>query len=198
MQDEENVPSSHEKAPKRYQQTEQGRVLVPVSEAIAEVLDEDQLLCSMMGDIQYICNPAPDADSDRQQQEDARLTTNPIRDFVNVGPPEAHTEHRSFLLNTGCHAGTTTNSTLRIQYGHIAGAVERFKSRQQLQSEAYEYVQLARSDNADQPPQRKLYERYKLITGLKADDPLPIDESKVPICKIVEEVAGKIRLYSGQ
>lgn len=198
LQVEEDVSSFREKAPKRYQQTDQGQVLLPVSEAVAEVLAEDGLLCSTMGHTQFVCNPAPDADSDRQKQDDGRLTTLPIKEFVHQGPPEAHTQHRSFLLKTGCHAGTTTNSMLRIQFGHIPGAVERFKSRQQLQSDAFEYVQLKRSDNPDQQQLRKLYEQYKLITGLTADDPLPETVSQVPVCKIVAEVAGKIRLYSGQ
>lgn len=198
VQVEEDVSSSCEKAPKRYQQTEQGKVLVLVSEAVAEVLDEDGLLCSTMGHIEFVCNPAPDADSDGQKQDDNQLTTLPIKDFVHQGPPEAHTQHRSFLLKTGCHAGTTTNSILRIQFGHIPGAIERFKSQQQLQSDAFEYVQLKRSDNPDQQQLRKLYEQYKLITGLTADDPLPKMVGQVPLCKIVTEAAGKIRLYSGQ
>ena len=195
-----DVSFSREKAPKRYQQTEQGKVLVPVSEAVAEVLQEEELLCSTTGHIQFVCNPAPDANKDQQKQEDDRLTTFVIRDFVHEGPPEAHIQHRSFLLKTGCHAGTTTNSTLRIQFGHIPGAIERFKSKQQLQSAAFEYLQLKRSSNPDQQQLRKLYEQYKLITGLTAcaDDPLPETVSQVPICKIVAEVAGKIRLYSGQ
>ena len=198
MQIEENVSSSHEKAPKRYQQTKHGEVLVPVSEAVAEVLDEDGLLCSTMGHVQFVCNPAPDADSDQQKQQDNQLTTLPIRNFVYDGPPEAHTQHRSFLLKTGCHAGTTTNSILRIQFGHIPGAIERFKSRQQLQSDAFEYAELKNSDNPDQQQLRKLYEQYKLITGLTAEDPLPHTAGQVSICKTVAEVAGKIRLYSGQ
>lgn len=197
LQVEEDVSSFREKAPKRYQQTEQGKVLFPVSEAVAEVLAEDGLLCSTMGHIQFLCNPVPDADSDRQKQDDNQLTTLPIKEFVHQGPPEAHTQHRSFLLKTGCHAGTTTNSILRIQFGHIPGAVERFKSQQQLQSDAFEYLQLKHSDNPDQQQLRKLYEQYKLITGLTADDPLPETVSQVPLSKIVAEVAGKIRLYSG-
>lgn len=112
---------------------EEGRVPIPVSEAVTEVVDETETLCSSMrmGQIQYICNPVPYTDHAQQEQDDERLTKVHIRDFVNLGAPEAHIEQRSFLINTGCHAGTTTHSSLQLQHGHIPGAVERFKSSQQ-------------------------------------------------------------------
>lgn len=198
LQEDDLVAASREKAPKRRdQQIEQGNTFVPVSEAVAELFAEDEVLCTM-GEIQYVCNPHPDSDGDMQEQKDEQLTKGPIRNYVSVGPPEAHIERRSFLLNTGCQTGTTTNSTLRAQFGYIPGAVERFKSKKQLQSDAYEYVQLACSGNADQQHKQKLYARYKLITGLTEDDPLPESVSKVTMCPQIENVAGKIRLYSGK
>lgn len=181
---------------------EEGHVPVPVSEAVAEVVDESGILCSSMrmGQLQYIRNPVPYTDRAQQEQDDERLTKGLNRKFVKEGAPEAHIEQRSFLLNTGCHAGTTTHSSLRLQHGHIPGAVERFKSRQQLQSDAYEYVQLACSKSADPQQIRKLSERYKLITGLTPEDHarFPQSADAIVLCKNVEEVAGKTRLYSGQ
>lgn len=181
---------------------EEGRIPVPVSEAVAEVVDETEILCNSMrmGQIQYIRNPVPYTDCAQQEQDDERLTKGLIRQFVNVGAPEAHIEQRSFLLNTGCQAGTTTHSSLKLQHGYIPGAVERFKSRQQLQSDAYEYVQLACSESANPQQMRKLSERYKLITGLTPDDraSFPQSASAVVLCNTVEEVAGETRLYSGQ
>lgn len=186
------MSASREKAPRR--QIERGNMSIPVSEAVAEVFDEDEVLRTT-GQIQYVCNPNPDSAHDTQEHEDDRLTKGPIRNHIKVGAPEAHVEQRSFLLNTGCQTGTTTNSTLRAQYGHIAGAVERFKSRQQLQSDAYEYVQLI---DADRQHEQKVYERYKLITGLTKDDPLPDNVREVTLCPHVEDVSGKIRVYSGK
>ena len=181
---------------------EEGRVPIPVSEAVTEVVDETETLCSSMrmGQIQYICNPVPYTDHAQQEQDDERLTKVHIRDFVNSGAPEAHIEQRSFLINTGCHAGTTTHSSLQLQHGHIPGAVERFKSSQQLKSDAYEYVQLACSESADPQQMRKLSERYKRITGLTPEDRarFPQSADAVVLCKNVAEVAGKTRLYSGR
>ena len=197
---QQDTGPSRDQAPKRLEQTEQGRsrVLVPVSEAAAEVLGENDLLCDSSGTIQYICNRRADVDLDQHEQEEADLTFKPIRDFVHVGPPEAHMEARSFLLTTGCQTGTTTNSTLQVQHGHIPGALEKFKSRQQLQEDAFKYVQLTDRDNPNQEQSRKLYERYKLITGQTNHEPLPVNLDEVPIRSDLEDVAGKTRLYSGQ
>lgn len=192
-----DVAISRDQAPKRYEQTENDRVLVSVSEAVAEVLGENDVLCSS-GNIQYICNGGADMDFDHHEQEEAEQTFKPIREFVRVGPPEAHMQTRSFLLTTGCQTGTTTNSALQVQHGYVPGAVEKFKSRQQLQEDAFKYVQLADSDNPNQEQSRKLYERYKLITGLTNSEALPKTASEVPVCRKLEDVAGKTRLYSGQ
>ena len=200
-QEDDLVPAAREKTPKRRdQQIEQGNTFVPVSEAVAELFEEDDILCTT-GQIQYVCNPNPDTAREMQEQQDEQLTKGPIRNYVSEGPPEAHIERRNFLLNTGCQTGTTTNSTLRAQYGHIPGAIERFKSKKQLQSDAFEYVQfvkLACSDSADQQQEQKLYTRYKLITGLTKHDLLPEHVSKVTLRPHIENVAGKIRLYSGK
>ena len=128
---------------------------------MAEVFDENAVLAST-GQIQYVCNPHP---GDMLEEHDEKLTKGAIKGFVKNGAPAAHIGQRSFLLKTGSRTGTTTNSTLRAQYGHIPGAIERYKSKKQLQSDACEYVQLACRDSTDQQQEQKLYERYQLITG---------------------------------
>ena len=139
---------------------------------MAELFDEDAVLAST-GQIQHVCNPHPDIDRDMLEKQDEEQTKGATKGFVKTGAPAAHIEQESFLLKTGSPTGTTTNSTLRVKYGHIPGAIERYKSTKQLQSDAYEYVQLACRDSADQQHEQKLYERYHLITGLTKDDPLP-------------------------
>ena len=194
---QDDSQASREQAPQRYELTGQGRGLTRVSEAVAAVIQEDADL-SGSESLQYVRNPRADMNLDQQQQDEANLTIDPIRNFVSVGPPEAHTRQTSFLLRTGCQAGTTTNSTLKIQHGHIPGAIERFKSRQQLQDDAFKYVQEAGSDGTDKQQLQKLYEQYKLITGLTDNETLPAEASEVQVCKVVEDVVGKTRLYSGQ
>ena len=206
LQDEEQ--NSRDQAPRRYEQRERGRTLIPVSEAVAEVLvgDEavaevlvgDEALCNSVETVQYICNPKPDAALAQQEQEEAQLTIGPIRDFVTKGPPEAHVGAKSFLLTTGNQSGTTTSSILQVRHGHIPGAVERFKTLQQLQEDAFKHVQMSSSDHADLEEGRKLREQYELITGLTCNDPLPKTRSEVPVCKVIADLAGQRRLYSGE
>ena len=191
-------PASIDQAPKRYQETEQGRQLLAVSEAVAELLDEDDIFCASWRNIEFVQNPHPDCQLQQQEEAEEQLTINPIRNFVRDGPPEEHLGHQAFLLASARMTGTTTNSTTKTIFGHIPGAVERFKSKQQLQAEAFEFVQLPDRDDAGSHHRNKLAERYKAITGQTETDALPETQDAVVLCSDLQAVAGKIRLYSGQ
>ena len=86
MQEDDLVAASREKAPKRRdQQITQGKTFVPVSEAVAELFEEEEVLCTTC-QIQYVCNPSPDSDRNMQEQKDEQLTKSPIRNYGSVGP----------------------------------------------------------------------------------------------------------------
>lgn len=190
-----------EAAPRRYVRTQHGRSLQAVSEAVAEVITEEETLDDLPGrHIKYIRNPQPDANLQQQQLQEQELTISPVKNWV-FQQLEAHMQRNSFLLRTGSPDSTTTNSITKLQYGHIPGAIERFKSLAELQSDAYAFVLLHMTPDSDRESDeyRQLFERFCAITGQTAvPTPLPAMSKDIMVCEAVQAVAGVTHLYSGQ
>lgn len=143
--------------------------------------------------LQYIPTPADLCPDDTQHEVLAML-----KEYASGTMPTASTP-RSFLLAAGNPVGSTTGSITEVKYGNIPGAIEHFKSAQDLKEDAYRAFSQLRDTSAVLNIQQRdgLHCRWQVITGLSA---CPADLSSwenVPLCPDLHALAGVTRLYSG-
>lgn len=117
---------------------------------------------------------------------------------ASAGPP------KQLLSRTGNPVGSTTSSNTLFRFGKTLGAVEKFKSRDDLQHLAHDcLVRLAVLHVLGQSTQQlqeinQLKQRFHAITGQAADTANYATPSAVVLSEEVQKVAGTVRLYSGR
>lgn len=116
---------------------------------------------------------------------------------VSAGPP------KQLLSRTGNPVGSTTSSNTLFRFGKTLGAVEKFKSRDDLQHLAHDcLVRLAvlqlRQSTQQLQEINQLKQRFHAITGQAADTANYATPSAVVLSEEVQKVAGTVRLYSGR
>ena len=116
---------------------------------------------------------------------------------ASAGPP------KQLLSRTGNPVGSTTSSNTLFRFGKTLGAVEKFKSRDDLQHLAHDclvrlaVLQLGQSTRQLQEI-NQLKQRFHAITGQAADTANYATPSAVVLSEEVQKVAGTVRLYSGR
>lgn len=146
--------------------------------------------------VQIVPNPHEAAFSDNV----TKLCLEELAEYVVSGPRPMGAP-RSFLLAAGNSAGSTTGTNTEVRYAEVPGARQHFRSKQELQTIAYECVMrthdLQNLGSLDLTEQTKLQSVYCAITGQQQLPNAVSSPQEVSIRPDFEAVAGKTFVYSG-
>lgn len=146
--------------------------------------------------ILIVLNPHPAACSDGVTQQ----CMDELAEYIISGPRPVGAP-KSFLLAAGNSAGSTTGTNTEVRYAEIPGAIQHFRSRQELQTVAYDCVvkmqDLQDLHGADFLEQTKLQSDFCAITGQQQPPTSINSPQEIHIQPDFEPVAGKTLVYSG-
>lgn len=146
--------------------------------------------------IQIVSNPHAVAFTDDITQQ----CVEELAEYVNSGPRPIGAP-KSFLLAAGNSAGSTTGTNTEVRYAEVPGAIQHFRSKQELQTIAYDCVlrmqDLQNLHGSDFAQQTKLQSVFHAITGQQQLPASVTSPQEISIHPDFESVVGKTLLYSG-
>ena len=172
------------------------RSLETASPAILDALKGRTVAQAEAEGIQVVLNPHPAAYTDGITQQ----CRNELAEYIISGPRPVGAP-KSFLLAAGNSAGSTTGTNTEVRYAEVPGAIQHFRSRQELQTIAYDCVvrmqDLQDLHGSDFLEQTKLQSVFCAITGQQQVPTSIASTQEINLQPDFEAVAGKTLVYSG-
>ena len=167
-----------------------------VSPAICDAFEGRTAAQAEAEGIQIIANPHAAAFTDGITQQ----CMDELAEYVVSGPRPVGAP-KSFLLAAGNSAGSTTGTNTEVRYAEVPGAIQHFRSKQELQAIAYDCVlrvqDLQSLHGSDFTEQSKLQSVFHAITGQQQLPACITSPQGISIHPDFEAMAGKTLVYSG-